>query len=219
MEIDNHVGIAVSGLTADARSLAKYMRNESMNHKYIYGSPIPIHMLMNRLGDKHQRTTQTYVRRPYGVGLLVASYDKTGPHLHQTCPSGNFYEYYATAIGERSQSARTYLEKVYRDIEYQEKDILILHVLKALNSCIPDDGELTCQNGSISIVGKNDDFHIVEGGDLKVYFDKLKEFDENQKTDPDKVNDLVSRKKENTNYTKNNNENDLGQDEVKLMET
>jgi 20S proteasome subunit alpha 6 len=32
-------------------------------------------------------------------------------HLYQTCPSGNYYEYKGIAIGARSQSARTYLEK------------------------------------------------------------------------------------------------------------
>jgi 20S proteasome subunit alpha 6 len=42
-------------------------------------------------------------KRPYGVGLLVAGYDTKGPHLYNTCPSGNYYEYKATAIGARSQ--------------------------------------------------------------------------------------------------------------------
>merc|ERR1712226_187779 len=145
LEIDNHIGIAVSGLTADARSLAKYMRTESMNHKYVYGTPIPIHVLMNQLGDKHQRTTQTYVRRPYGVGLLVASYDKNGPHLHQTCPSGNVYEYYATAIGERSQSGRTYLEKIYQGLADMERDELIMNAVRALTGCVSGDDELTTE--------------------------------------------------------------------------
>ena len=34
-----------------------------------------------------------------------------GPHLYQTCPSSNYYDCKAMAIGARSQSARTYLEK------------------------------------------------------------------------------------------------------------
>ncbi len=54
--------------------------------------------------------TQRASKRPYGVGLLVAGYDASGPHLFETCPSGNYYEYYAYSIGARSQSARTYLE-------------------------------------------------------------------------------------------------------------
>lgn len=58
-----------------------------------------------------QHHTQRYGKRPYGVGLLVAGYDSTGPHIFETCPSGNFYDFYAQAIGARSQAAKTYLEK------------------------------------------------------------------------------------------------------------
>jgi len=31
--IDSHIGIGMSGLTADGRQLVKYMRNECINHK------------------------------------------------------------------------------------------------------------------------------------------------------------------------------------------
>ena len=89
LEIDDHIGMGIAGLTADARSLAKYMRNECLNHKYVFGAPIPPASLMSDLADKHQRTTQTYVRRPFGVGLLVAGVnveDDSSPHLYQTCP-------------------------------------------------------------------------------------------------------------------------------------
>jgi 20S proteasome subunit alpha 6 len=68
------------------------MRNECLHHEHVYGTPMPAHQLTTDIADKHQRTTQISVRRPYGVGFLVASVDpvlnKT-PHLYQTCPSGN----------------------------------------------------------------------------------------------------------------------------------
>ena len=141
------MGIAIAGLTADARSIAKWMRNECLNHKYVYGSAMSSKRLCEELADKHQRTTQTYVRRPYGVGLLVAAYDEsTGPHLFQTCPSGNLYEFYATAIGARSQSAKTYLEKHFEGFPSTEKDDLIVHALKALSGCVTGDGELNKDN-------------------------------------------------------------------------
>lgn len=32
-KIDDHMGIAISGLTADGRILCRYMRNECLNHR------------------------------------------------------------------------------------------------------------------------------------------------------------------------------------------
>lgn len=64
---------------------------------------MPVGRLVRQVADKHQVCTQRSWKRPYGVGLLVGGYDKTGPHLYNTCPSGNYYEYKAMAIGARSQ--------------------------------------------------------------------------------------------------------------------
>ena len=51
-----------------------------------------------------------------------------GPHIYQTCPSANYYDCKAMAIGARSQSARTYLEK-FLD-KYPEGEIISLsHLL------------------------------------------------------------------------------------------
>jgi 20S proteasome subunit alpha 6 len=175
LEIDDHMAMGIAGLTADARSLAKYMRNECLNHKYIFGQAIPPAALMSDLADKHQRTTQTYVRRPFGVGLLVAGIDprRQSPHLYQTCPSGNLYEFYASAIGARSQSARTYLEKHADSFPEASKDDLIVHALQALVGCVSGDNELTKENGSIAIVGKDQKYTLLEGDELQPYLDRL----------------------------------------------
>ena len=41
----------------------------------------------------------------------IFQFKDKGPHIYQTCPSANFFDCKAMAIGARSQSARTYLEK------------------------------------------------------------------------------------------------------------
>jgi 20S proteasome alpha/beta subunit len=102
-KIDDHMGIAISGLTADGRGLTRYMRNECLNHRYVYEAPMPVGRLVRQVADKHQVCTQRSWKRPYGVGLLVAGHDARGPHLYNTCPSGNYWEYKAMAIGARSQ--------------------------------------------------------------------------------------------------------------------
>mmetsp|Transcript_18827 Transcript_18827/g.27844 ORF Transcript_18827/g.27844 Transcript_18827/m.27844 type:complete len:240 (-) Transcript_18827:816-1535(-) len=200
LEIDDHIGVGIAGLTADARSLAKYMRNECLNHKYIYGAPLPPHHLMGDLADKHQRTTQTYVRRPFGVGLLVASIDPRSqkPHLYQTCPSGNLYEYYASAVGARSQSARTYLEKHVDTFPEASRDDLIVHALQALVGSVSGDDELTKENASIMVVGTDEKLVLIEGEELQPFLDRLelKANDDEAEDDQEEVEDYVEAMEE-----------------------
>jgi len=164
-KIDDHMGIAISGLIADARLLSQYMRTECLNHKYVYETPMQTGRLVGQLSDKAQVYTQKADKRPYGVGLLVAGFDKTGPHLYQTQPSGVFYEYKAQAMGARSQSSKTYLEKNFESFEKCSLDELIKHALTALKGA--SQGTLTSKNVAVGLVGKNTNFTIREDDDIK----------------------------------------------------
>jgi len=101
-EIDEHMGVVISGMTADARYLTKFMRNECINYTYAHGSKHPCERLVTKLGKKAQVKTAHPSKRPFGVGLLVGAIDEAGTHIFETCPSGNFYEYHANAIGDRN---------------------------------------------------------------------------------------------------------------------
>eukprot|EP00971_Amphidinium_carterae_P028015 551644-Amphidinium_carterae.1 len=46
-KIDDHLCIGIAGLTGDGRVLAEYMRNECLNHKYVYDAPMNIGRLVN----------------------------------------------------------------------------------------------------------------------------------------------------------------------------
>lgn len=159
--IDQHMGITISGLTADARMLSRYMRTECLNYKYSHDALLPINRLISSLGNKMQICTQRYDRRPYGVGLLVAGYDDQGPHIYQTCPSANYFDCKAMAIGARSQSARTYLEKHLDEFPNCETNELIKHGLRALRDTLPNELELNTKNVSIGLVGKETDFSVL----------------------------------------------------------
>ena len=50
-KVDDYIGMAISGLTADARVLCKYMRNESLNYKLTYGSNQPINRLIFKIAE------------------------------------------------------------------------------------------------------------------------------------------------------------------------
>ena len=48
-KVDDNIGMAMSGLTADARVLCKYMTNDTMNYKFTYGSNQPINRLLYKV--------------------------------------------------------------------------------------------------------------------------------------------------------------------------
>ncbi|KAK3821402.1 MAG: 20S proteasome subunit alpha 6 [Benniella sp.] len=172
--IDNHVGIAIAGLVSDARVLSNFMRTECMKSKMMYDRPMPGSRLVSLIGDKAQINTQNYGRRPYGVGLLVGSYDEgTGPHLYECLPNANCLEYHAISIGAKSQSAKTYLEKFVNDFGEADLDTLIMHGLHALRETLQQDKELTLNNCAIGVVGKDSPWELIEGDRLGAYLARL----------------------------------------------
>jgi len=181
-KIDDHMGIAVSGLISDARVIGQYMRQECLNHRYVFDAPMQTERLVIKVSDKSQVYTQKAEKRPYGVGLLVAGYDATGPHLFQTDPSGVYFDCIAQAIGARAQSAKTYLEKVYESLDGLSRDELIEHALRALKGASPK--KLTSRNVSIGIVGKgSSDFLILEGDAIRAYVGRVTNEDDEDEPD------------------------------------
>ncbi|ORM40279.1 Proteasome subunit alpha type-1 [Babesia sp. Xinjiang] len=131
--IGDYIGVAMSGITSDAKMIVNYMRNECLNNRFLYGCDITAEKLVSLIAQKSQANTQTSSKRPFGVGLLVAGYDdKTGLRLYETCPSGNVLEY---------NSAKTYLERKIANFKESELDSLIYHAVKAVKLTVPSDGE------------------------------------------------------------------------------
>ncbi|KAG6169078.1 hypothetical protein E4U25_004897 [Claviceps purpurea] len=151
--IDEHAGIAIAGLTSDARVLCNFMKQQCLGHRLTYGRAIPVRRLVGLIASKAQTNTQVYGKRPYGVGLLVAGVDETGPHLFEFQPSGMIEEMNAFAIGARSQMARTYLERNVDAFADCSREELVKHGLKALRESLVQDKELTVENTSVSLVG------------------------------------------------------------------
>jgi len=173
ISVDQHIGVSISGLTADARLMIRWMRLECLNHAYAHDEPLPITRLMTTLGNKMQQCTQRYDRRPYGVGLLVIGYDSKGPHLYQTCPSANYYNCKAMAIGARSQSARTYLEKHLEEFPSSNLNELVAHALRALRDTLPAETELNNKNLSIGIIGENVEFAVYDDEGTEIFLNLL----------------------------------------------
>ncbi|GJN75551.1 proteasome subunit alpha [Purpureocillium lilacinum] len=151
--IDEHAGIAIAGLTSDARVLSNFMKQQCLGHRLTYGRAMPIRSLVDMIGEKAQINTQVYGKRPYGVGLLVAGVDERGPHLFEFQPSGMTEEMVAFAIGARSQMARTYLERNIDAFADCSREELVRHGLRALRESLVQDKELTVENTSVGLVG------------------------------------------------------------------
>jgi 20S proteasome subunit alpha 6 len=164
--LDEHMGMCISGLTADGRSLCRYMREECLSHRFVYDSAMPTERLVLDVADKHHQCTLTASRRPYGVGLLVAGVDRTGPHLFQTDPTGNYFEYRAAAMGARSQSAKTYLERKFEALRDCSRDDLVRHAVAALHGCLEAEKELDTANTAVAVAGRDEKFHILEGEEV-----------------------------------------------------
>jgi 20S proteasome subunit alpha 5 len=138
-EIDAHVGCAVSGLTADAKTLVDHARAEAQQHRFSYNEPMPVESLTQSLCDLAMRFGEDDddgggggMSRPFGVALLIAGHDPSdGPVLYHTDPSGTYVKYKAMAIGSGAEGAQTALQDKWRaDLTLAEAEDLALGTLK-----------------------------------------------------------------------------------------
>ncbi|KAM0853333.1 hypothetical protein ACQ4PT_051169 [Festuca glaucescens] len=134
MEIDEHVGCAMSGLIADARTLVEHARVETQNHRFSYGEPMTVESttqaicyLALRFGEGEEES----MSRPFGVSLLIAGHDENGPSLYYTDPSGTFWQCNAKAIGSGSEGADSSLQEQYnKELTIAEAETIALSILK-----------------------------------------------------------------------------------------
>lgn len=211
IKVDDHMGIALAGLAPDARVLSNYLRKLAMNSKLVFNRPLPTNKAVLLIADKAQENTQLYGSRPYGVGLLVSGYDETGAHLYEFQPSGSVLEYYGTAIGARSQAARTYLERNLEQIrESDDIEKLIVHGLSALRDTLSQDMELTNRNTSVSVVGKDAPFVVYDDENVQQWLDKLETTSNSRNNDEDDEDDNDNNDNNDNNDSNDNNNTSTG---------
>ena len=109
------------------------------------------------------------------MGLLVIGQDANGPHLFETSPTANHYEYIGQAIGARSQSARTYIEKVAPELADATLEKLIRFGVNALRESLQSSSsdELTAQNCTVAVVGKDTPLKIYNDDDVLQFVKKI----------------------------------------------
>ncbi|MDI6719987.1 MAG: archaeal proteasome endopeptidase complex subunit alpha [Methanomicrobiales archaeon] len=131
-KIDEHIGVASSGLVGDARSLVDRARIEAQINRVTYDEPIDVETLSKKLCDHMQLYTQFGGARPYGTALLIIGVSHGEAKLFETDPSGTLLEYKATAIGIGRPAVMKVFEEEYREDISMEDAVLL--GLKALNT-------------------------------------------------------------------------------------
>ena len=156
----------------DNRPLVDKARKICQTYKRTYLEPIPIGQLVREVAAVFQEFTQSGGVRPFGVSMLIAGVDTTGPHLYQVDPSGTFYPWKATAIGSNYGDARTFLER--RDTNDLDQEGAINNALLALKQSFS--GTLSPDNTVVGVVNvASGKFEVMSATDLRDHLDQIAE--------------------------------------------
>jgi proteasome alpha subunit len=169
-KIDEHIGVASSGLVGDARSLVDRARIESQINRVTYDEKIDVEALAKKLCDHMQTYTQFGGARPYGTALLIAGISDGEMRLFETDPSGTLLEYKATGIG----IGRNAVMKVFED-EYNYdaslKDTILLGI-KALHDAT--EGKFDVNTVEIGLIeSKNPVFRKMSKEEVASFVDQF----------------------------------------------
>ncbi len=149
-KIDEHIGVASSGLVGDARALVDRARIECQINRVSYDERIEVEALAKKLCDHMQTLTQYGGIRPYGTALLIAGVSDGECRLFETDPSGTLLEYKATGIGIGRPAAMKVFEEEYTP-DMGTKDVILLG-LKALHSAT--EGKFDVDTVEIGVISR-----------------------------------------------------------------
>lgn len=178
MEVEKHIGCAMSGLTADARTLIDHARVAAVQHNLYYDEPMSVESLTQSVGDLALRFGEgasgekRLMSRPFGVALLIAGYDDDkGPQLYHAEPSGTFYRYDAKAIGSGSEGAQAELQNEYhKSLTLKEAEVLTLKILKQVM-----EEKLDSKNTQLASVTKDKGFRIYSDDEVAQIIEVVKQ--------------------------------------------
>ena len=114
-QIDDHIGATASGILSDARVLIERAQVAAQQHRVTYNTNIDVSTVVKDICSLKQICTQSGGLRPFGVSVIVGGINPDGkPALFETDPTGIFFEYYASAIGEYENEIEEVLQKRYK---------------------------------------------------------------------------------------------------------
>ncbi|CEP01123.1 hypothetical protein PBRA_008435 [Plasmodiophora brassicae] len=166
--LTHNIGVTYSGMGPDFRLLTRKGRKSAQKYNLHFLDDIPVSQLVREIATVMQEFTQQG-GTPFGVSLLVAGFDDEGPQLYQVDPSGSYWAWKASAIGNRYQSAKTFLEKRYKaDMDLDEAIHTAILTLKE-----GFEGAISENNIEIGVVGADAKFKLLSPQEIKDYLDEV----------------------------------------------
>jgi proteasome alpha subunit len=148
-QVDDHIGATASGILSDARVLIERAQLRAQQHNVTYDSPIDVLSIVKDVCSLKQICTQSAGLRPFGVSLLIAGIESSGPILFETDPTGIFFQFKATVIGEGEAEVQAVLDKEYKE------DMTI------------EDGLKLCVKALLKVLDKNFDVERIDAAYIK----------------------------------------------------
>lgn len=147
-QIDEHIGATATGFVMDGRVLIEKAQVWVQQHRITYGVPMDTPSLVKEICDLKQFYTQYGGARPFGVSILFIGVDET-PVLYVTDPTGIFFEYKATTMGEGEQEIKAILNKEYKE------------------TITIEEGLKLCVSSLKKVLGKDFDIRRVDGAYIR----------------------------------------------------
>lgn len=114
-QIDDHIASTASGILSDARVLIERAQLKAQQHKVTYDSPVDTVTVVKDICALKQMCTQSGGLRPFGVSVILAGIDADGPKLFETDPTGIYFQFRATVIGEGEQEIEEILTQEWNE--------------------------------------------------------------------------------------------------------
>ncbi len=135
-QVDDHIAATSSGYVMDGRVLIERSQLLAQQHRVTNDEPIDVIELVKEIADVKQFFTQYGGARPFGVSILFAGVDDK-PSLFMTDPTGIFFEFKATSIGEAENEIKEILNKEYKETLSIEDGLKL--AIKALKKVLGKD--------------------------------------------------------------------------------
>ena len=132
-EVDSHAMASVAGIISDARVLIERAQLLSQQHRVTYDSPIEPELIIKEVSNVKQQFSQWGGARPFGASLMVGGINGKRAELFTSDVTGNYFNFYANAIGENDEKIKEKLRERFRpDLTLKKATKIALEIFEEI---------------------------------------------------------------------------------------